>query len=213
MSAIARKSSYFFLSHLVTFSVPGFAEVFRFHNRGMLWVMALWVPAWFSSAVLWSEKVESYAFLRTLPVTDREIVRTKFGLTLGFATVYWLILFLYGRVVLGTTPAGSSFQALAVLICAVSLLLAGGWYLFSWRFGPTALTVAVLVFIVLVLFGTLAGVFEGGIRSPEPELFFSRQLSEGPWIYQALVAAAALAAYYGLMRAAVRVKEKSEAYL
>jgi hypothetical protein len=213
MSALARKSSQFFITHLCTFAIPGLIEITASRNRGILWVMALWVPAWLSSSVLWSEKTESYAFLRILPVTDREIVRTKFCLVLGFAMVYWIVLNLFFRLAWGSAPVVSSMQALANLTCAVSLLLAGGWYIFSWRFGASALTVGVMAFIAIVLLGTIIGVFERGIRSPNPGVLFSRQLAEGPWIYQVVMIAAALAAYYGLMRLAVRVKEKSEAYL
>ena len=79
MSAILRKSSFFFIPHLCTFSIPPLTMFPEWRHRGMLSVFALWIPVWLSSSVLWSERQESYAFLRTLPVTDREIVRTKFG--------------------------------------------------------------------------------------------------------------------------------------
>jgi hypothetical protein len=212
MPAILRKSSFFFITHLCTFSIPPLAMLLERRNRGMLSVMALWVPVWLSSSILWSERQESYAFLRTLPVADRQIVRTKFGLALGFAVIYWLILSLFIRGAWGSTPEYSGYMALASLTCAVSLVLAGGWYIFSWRFGPSVLTAGVMIFVVIGVLATWVVdirrmVSIGGIGTLAP-----RWLAEGPWVYQAVLFAVALAAYYGLMRLAVRVKEESEAF-
>jgi hypothetical protein len=211
MSAILRKSSFFFITHVGTFSIPGMAMLLAHEDRRMLSVMALWVPVWLSSSVLWSERQESYAFLRTLPLTDRQIVRTKFGLALGFAVVYWLILSLLVRGAWGSTPEYAGYMALVSLTCAIAMILAAGWYIFSWRFGPSALTVGVMALVVIVILATwIADVRRlvriGGIGTLAP-----RWLAEGPWIYQPIMFAVALAAYYGLMRLAVRVKIKSEA--
>ncbi len=211
MSVILRKSSFFYITHLCTFSIPPLGMLLAQGNRGMLSVMALWVPVWLSSSVLWSERQESYAFLRTLPVTDRQIVRTKFGLALGFAVIYWLILSLFIRGAWGSTQEYAGYMALASLTCAGSLVLAGCWHIFSWRFGPSALTVGVMAFVVIGVLATWAVdvrrmVGRGGVGTVVPSW-----LAEGPWIYQVILFVVALAAYYGLMRLAVRVKEKSEA--
>jgi hypothetical protein len=211
MSAILRKSSFFFITHVCTFCAPHLMMLAESRNRGMLAIMAIWVPIWLSSSVLWSERQESYAFLRTLPVTDREVVRTKFSLALGFALIYWLILSLLIRWAWGSTPEYAGYMALVSLTCAIAMILAAGWYIFSWRFGPSALTVGVMALVVIVILATwIADVRRlvriGGIGTLAP-----RWLAEGPWIYQPIMFAVALAAYYGLMRLAVRVKIKSEA--
>jgi|GEM_PF-3416898 len=213
MSAILRKSSFFFITHLCTFSIPGLATIPMWENPGMISVMALWVPLWLSSSVLWSERQESYAFLRTLPVTDRQVVRTKFGLALGFIVLYWVILILLIRRSWGATPEYAGYMALASLTCAVSIVLVAFWYVFSWRFGTTALTVAVMAVLVIGLIVALATNLERMIKTHGIGILAPRWLAEGPWIYQVLLFAAALAAYYGLMRVAVRVKERSEAIL
>jgi len=213
MSSILQKSSFFFITHLCTFSVPGLAMLLTRHNRGMLSVMALWVPAWLSSSVLWSERMESYAFLRTLPVTDRQVVRTKFGLALGFAFIYWLILSLLIRWAWGSAPEYSDYMALANLTCSISLLLMAGWFIFSWRFGKSALTVGVIAFLVINIVATMIADIERMLRSGGSGILAPRWLAEGPWIYQAAMFVIALAAYFGLMRVAVRVKIKSEACL
>ena len=213
MSAILRKSSFFFITHLGTFSIPGLATIPGWENPGMISVMALWVPLWISSSVLWSERQESYSFLRSLPVTDRQIVRTKFGLALGFILLYWLILALLIRKGWGQTPQYDGYMALASLTCAVSIVLAAGWYLLSWRFGTTVLTVAVIALLAVAIVITMAANIERMIKTSGIGILAPRWLAEGPWIYQALLFAAALAACFGLMRVAVRVKERSEAIL
>lgn len=212
MSAILRKGSFFFITHLCTFSIPPLAMLLGQRNRGVLSVMAIWVPVWLSSSILWSERQESYGFLRTLPVTDRQIVRAKFGLALGFAVIYWLVLSLFIRGAWGSTPEYSGYMALAGITCAVSLVLAGGWYIISWRFGPSALTAGVMTFMVLGILGTWIVDVRRAVRIGGIGTFAPRWLAEGPWVYQAVLFSVALAAYYGLMRLAFRVKEESEAF-
>jgi len=213
MSAILRKSSFFFITHLCTFSIPGLVAIPIWENAGMLSVMALWVPLWLSSSVLWSERQESYAFLRTLPVTDRQVVRAKFGLALGFIVLYWAILALLIRRAWGASPEYAGYMALASLTCSLAVVLAAVWYIVSWRFGTTVLTVAVIALLVIGLIMALAANMERMVKTRGIGILAPRWLAEGPWIYQVLLFAAALAAYFGLMRVAVRVKERSEANL
>jgi hypothetical protein len=211
MSAILRKSAFFYFTHLCTFFIPPMYMLAESKNRGVLSIMALWVPVWLSSSILWSERQESYAFLRTLPVTDRQIVRTKFGLALGFAVVYWLILSLFIRAAWSSTPEYAGYMALASLTCSVSLILAGGWYILSWRFGRSALFASVMAFMMIGILATWIVDVKRMVRAGGIGAIGPRRLAEGPWIYQALLFAIALAVYYGLMKLAVRVKENNEA--
>jgi len=210
MSPILRKSCFFYISHLCTFCIPPLAMLAGLGNRGMLAVMALWVPVWLSSSVLWSERQESYAFLRTLPVTDREIVRTKFGLALGSALLYWLFLALLIRRAWGSTPEYAGYMALASLACAIAIVLSAAWYIFSWRFGPSALTAGVMTFVVIGILATWIVDVKRTVRTGGIGMLAPRWLAEGPWFYHILLLTAALAAYYGLMQVAVRAKVKSE---
>jgi hypothetical protein len=212
MSAILRKSSFFYITHLCTFVVPPlFMLAGSLKNRAVLSVMTLWIPVWLSSSVLWSERQEAYAFLRILPVTDRRIVRAKFGLVLGFAAVYWLVIFVFIRAAWGSTPEYDGYLAWATLACAAALVLTGGWLIVSWRFGQNVLTGAVMAFVAIGILSTWfvdvkRRVRAGGIGGITPGW-----LAEAPWFCHVLLVAAALAAFYGLMRLGIRVKTRSEA--
>ena len=211
MSAILRKSSFFYITHLCTFVIPPLFMLAESRNRAMLSVMALWIPVWLSSSVLWSERQESYAFLRILPVTDRQIVRTKFGLALGFTAVYWLVVSLFIRAAWGSTPEFVGYMALTSLACAAALVLAGGWLIVSWRFGQSALAGAVMAFVVIGILSTWLVDVKRRVRAGGIWEITPGWLAEVPWFYHVLLFAAALAAFYGLMRLAVRVKTRSEA--
>ena len=212
MFTIARKTSFLYFTHLCTFSAPAWWELLK-GKGGILTMLAFWVPAWLSSSVLWSEKQESNAFLRMLPVTDREIVRAKFGLALAATFVYWLILSLFARWAWGFTWEYPVYMALANLACAISLPLVACWYIFYWRFGISALTVGVLAFIVLDIAAVFIVNVDRGNWVGAPGIPVARWLAEGPWYLQLCLFLIALAAYYGLMQVAVRVKQKSEASL
>ncbi len=212
MHPIARKTSFFFLTHLCTFCAPGWPALLK-GKGGILSMMAIFVPAWLSGSVLWSEMQESYRFLRVLPVTDREIVRTKFGLALAAAFVYWLLMSLFVSWAWGSTDEYSAYMALINLTCTLSLPLVAFWYIFGWRFGTPALTVGVIAFIVCDVIGTFVVNVDRGNWVGAPGIPAARWLAEGPWYLQLFLFVTALAAYYGLMQVAVRVKAKSEACL
>jgi hypothetical protein len=212
MFAIARKTSFFYITHLCTFSVPAFPALMK-GKGGIISMLAFWVPLWLSSSVLWSEKQESYALLRMLPVTDREVVRAKFALALAAAFAYWLILWLFIGWTWNSTWEYPIYMALANLTCAISLPLVACWYNFSWRFGKSALTVGVVAFIVVGIIAAFILNVDRRNWVGAPGIAAARWLAEGPWYLQLCLFLIALAAYYGLMQVAVRVKQKSEASL
>ena len=212
MFVIVRKTSFFFFTHLCTFSVPA-VVLLEGGKGGVLSMMAIFIPAWLSSSVLFSERMESYAFLRMLPVTDREIVRAKFGLVLAATLAYWLISSLLVHAEWSGTWEYPAYRALANMSCAVSLPLAACWYILSWRFGISALTVGVVSFVVLDIITTFIVNVDHRQWVGAPGVPGVRWLAEGPWYLQLFLFLAALAAYYGLMRVAIRVKAKSEACL
>ena len=212
MFTIARKTSFFYFTHLCTFTAPAWPALMK-GKGGIISMLAFWVPAWLSSSVLWSERQESYPFLRTLPVTDREIVREKFGLALMAAFVYWLILSILAWWAWGSQWEYPAYMALVNLACAVSLPLVACWYILYWRFGMTALTVGVIAFIVLDIIMVFVLNVDRRNWVGAPGIPAARWLAEGPWYLQFYLILMAVAAYYGLMKVAVLVKQKSEASL
>jgi hypothetical protein len=174
-------------------------------------MLAFWVPLWLSSSVLWSERQESYALLRMLPVTDREVVRAKFGLTLAAAFIYWLFLSLFTWWAWDSAWEYPYYMALANLTCAGSLPLSACWYIISWRFGKSALTVGVLAFIVFGIITTFILNVDRRDWVGAPGIAAARWLAEGPWYLHLCLFLIALAAFYGLMQMAVGVKQRCEA--
>jgi hypothetical protein len=87
------------------------------------------------------------------------------------------------------------------------------WYIFSWRFGQSALTVGVMAFIALAIIPTFALNLDRWDWIGAPGIAAARWLAGGPWYLQLCPFLIALAAYYGLMQVAIRVKQKSEASL
>src|SRR5512136_195080 len=91
MDPIVRRSLVLYLTHVLTWC--GILGRFL-HARD--WpafeIIPLFMPVWLVSSVVLTEYGESYAFLRTLPLTDRRIVHTKFGLILGAGLLYWFFM-------------------------------------------------------------------------------------------------------------------------
>jgi hypothetical protein len=212
MFPIIRHSSFLYCTHILTFSLMG---PLQFHKPQAIEMMGAFLPLWLSSSVLWSERNESYAFLRTLPVTDREIVRIKFGIILAATVVYWLLMSGLAFLQQGGTESFAPRLAFITVLCAFSLLLAAGWQVGVWRFGPSAMTLAILVFMGLSFVAAVVFIasFKRGAVPGASGFASIRWIAAAPWEIQALLCALVLAAFFSLMEAAVRVKISSEAHL
>jgi len=82
MIGLLRKSSFFYISHLVTFSWIGVVPSLEGKYDWIVVASAI-VPLWMSSSVLWAEQSEKYRFLRILPIHSSEIVAVKLSLILA----------------------------------------------------------------------------------------------------------------------------------
>lgn len=215
MDPILRRSSFFYLT---TLSI--YMGALGNHLTDDPWpsfhVIPLFMPAYLLAAIVSSEKGESYAFLRTLPVADRRIVRTKFGLILASSVVYWLFMTItaLARADEGVTDASTLIYV--TLVCGATLLLSLCCQLSIWRFGYARPTGVTVVFIALCV--VLALIHTVGLkRNPEwpivTRLGSIAWLAGSPWLSNAVFAAAFLAAALWLMRVGVRAKERSEAAL
>lgn len=81
MRSIIHRSVFFYITHLLTFSIMPLSTAFAGRKWGVVFHSLLGF-VWLPSSVLWSEWGESYSFLRLLPVRDRDVVRAKLGLGL-----------------------------------------------------------------------------------------------------------------------------------
>lgn len=154
-----------------------------------------------------------YRFLRTLPVTEREIVQAKHALPLGF-TALWVT---YQCVLLALFPVSEQFFLLSrgylFAMANVCLLVSAGMLYAAYRFGMgrftrfLAMGLPVLIGVGIVLVNE--GVLRWGRRA-----LAARDLDTlaglASWLNLVLLCCAGLAAYYLIMRASVRAKEARE---
>lgn len=212
MYAILKKTSPLYLSHLVTFSMFGWPGLFG--GQFSAAVMAGFMVVWISSTVVFSELNENYAFLRMMPVTDREIVRTKLGMALVAVLAYWLILLFF---ILTAAPDAAIrwMLALCTLCAGLALPAAAIWYIFVWLAGRKA---AILVFanlagltaLTIIVLSIRHSEFRSFYWANVPELQIVARLESGGITLHAALALVALLAYWGLMELAVKVEQRSE---
>lgn len=218
MLAVFLRSSPFYVSHLATFSLIGISMIFG--AEWMVPAMAVLTPVWLSSSVGFSEAGESYGFLRTLPVSDREIVRAKFGLALLAACCYWALMVAAALVLDANAgwPLGPTLLLIHLSVVA-SLLLAGCWYIGIWLFGLRIMSwIIAPVASLMILAGIIARVLTGQRRWVFAEdSLFTRLGETVSWSAYAVAATClvvlGLVLYGAQMLLAVRAKQASEAHL
>lgn len=216
MFGIIRKDAPLF----ALYSVPVFGLLLAYQaSEGVLDPFAVVATGFFIVLVTWggistteqSEvRSDGYAFLRTLPVTDRQIVAAKFALVFGtaFACLAAAQALLY---VLDIRGMGRPLASLYLFCCAVAALLLGGLgyvAIYAWGF-PRVLKLAWLSCAAVggswILFDVLF------IRNRRLDFRGVTWLSQGlSWLLSVMVVSAGLAAFYGLMRLAVRIKARRE---
>jgi uncharacterized protein YacL len=179
-------------------------------------VIPLFLPVWLISAMLASEHDERYAFLRTLPVTDRAVVRTKFALILSAVVVAWLLMTAVALVRMGDGVATTSTLVYVTLVCVSALLVAALYQIGIWRFGIPVMFPVVGVSVAAGL--VLAVIHLANLKYKDDwpalsQLGILEWLGGAPWISGPVIVALALWAYYALMQAGIRVKAASEAHL
>jgi len=216
MLGIIRKDASLF----ALYSVPVFGLLLTYQaSEGVLDPFKVLGTGFFIILVTWggistSEQREvrsdGYAFLRTLPVTDRQIVAAKFALV--FATAFACLaaaqVLLY---VLDVRGMHKPLASLYLFCCAVAALLLGGLgyvAIYAWGF-PRVLKLAWLSCAAVggswILFDVLF------IRNRRLDFRNIAWLSQGrSWVLSLTVVSAGLAAFYGLMRLAVRIKARRE---
>lgn len=152
-------------------------------------------------------KSNGYMFLSTLPVTIREIVAAKFILVLGSAVLYVSYSFFFFTLFESSPEMMAASRALIMMNALICILLSGILYSIVFMLGVQMFLVFIgvilLAFNILGLVAAKTNLIPAVPRGTIPE-FFGR-LAGINWYLAALIG---LAAYYGLMEVAVRIKER-----
>ena len=215
MDPIFRRSSFFYLTTLLTYcGLMGRFLITR--DWPAFEIIPLFMPVWLASALLFSERDESYAFLRTLPVTDRDVVRTKFRLILTTAAVQWLLM--TGVALLRRNDGVSSPSTLVyiTLIWAIALLVVGCFQVAIWRYGTAVMTTVVAGFLSVSLILIILHMATLKYHDSWPalsRLAIVEWLGGAPWLSNAVLIAVVIVVYHRLMLVGVRIKASSEAHL
>lgn len=215
MDPIFSRSSFYYWTSLGTYlALMGRYLVTR--DWSAFEIIPMFLPIWLATAMLASEYDESYAFLRTLAVTDRGIVRRKLGTILVSAAVQWLLMVGVSLLRRRDGASDPSTVVYLTLIAAVGLLLVTWLQIAIWRHGLPAMKVAIIACvagaIVLVILH-MALLRQTDWWPALSRLQTVRWLGRAPWMSSAALAAVALAVFNRMVRSAVRVKSSSEAHL
>lgn len=161
-----------------------------------------------------AETTGHYSFLRTLPVTDREIVTAKFALALFDVCLCWSL------VMLGLALFESSAEQLAVhaayisLWCCLALVITSLWLIGIYGIGMGKIGLAMMVLLIFVLL-PLSLVLDQGFDFHETLGFPGPvyELSRLHWSVWLLLPCLVLLMHYGFLRIAARIKAASDVYL
>jgi len=215
MDPITRRSLILYLMHFITWS--GILGRFLYVREWPAFeIIPLFMPVWLASSVVFTERGESYAFLRALPVTDRRVVRSKFGLILGAGVVYWLFMIAAALIRQDGTSSGPTTLVYITIVSVYGLVIGACVQLLFWRFGASIATGAGIVFMVLSLVLTIVHTASLRFSPGWPVLTRTgavESLAAVPWLSIPVLGALALLAFYGLLQAGIRVKASSEACL
>ena len=213
MNPILRKTVFWHLCHLATFSVVTLPIAF---DTGRIpYPVLILAPLWLTSAVLNLEREEAYGFLRTLPVTDRRIVRIKLGAALAATLLYWLLTTTLAVSAWGGSEQLPLFLTLGSLACAFGLVLVAVWYAAIYLWGISVMTPVLVGYMILNFLVSLvmALTYRGWGHRQDLRFPVIGLVAGAPWYLHAVLYALVLLAFWGLMRLAGHVKASSEAHL
>ena len=156
------------------------------------------------------DKMKGYAFLRTLPIKDKDVVKSKFlmaGVTAALIVVFLniMLLFLSGPAYL------FSLGRISILVFAgFVLLLVACLYILAFRIGFSRfIKIAWATFFILILTPIL--IMEFVLRKLDGDYVrIIESVVSLPWPVWAVLVAGFLAVYYGLMTLAVKAKEAAK---
>ena len=218
MLGILKKDLFLYVLSFLLF-VP--FEVMSVYKDGLSWGSTVSFASQMMIAVLLpvvgSESREyltnGYRVLKSLPVTDREIVQAKHALPLGFVAL-WVT---YQYVLLGLVPAPEQFLLLSrgyvVVMANLCLLVSAGILYAAYRFGVYRFTrfcafgLPVLIGIAIVLVNE--GLLRWFRRAPTASNL-EALAGLASWFNLVVLCCAGLGLYWLIMRASVKAKAARE---
>jgi hypothetical protein len=215
MDPILRRSSFYYVTSALTYLVI-MGRYLLTRDWTAFEIIPLFMPVWLVSALLASDDGERYAFLRMLPVADRDVAKAKFALLLASAAFQWVLMTMVALARRGEGTAGPATLVYLTVVCSFGLLAAAGCQIAIWRYGlPTMKPIMIAGIIAGIAF---AIIHLASLRNVDDWPAFSQVgpvewLARAPWISSVVLAALALLAYRAVMQVGVRVKASSEAHL
>jgi hypothetical protein len=214
MLYLMKKNAFFFALNavLITVLLTLYWILVRITLDGVLVIFqGLWMVLIVEGAIAANEKSEekskSYEFLRTLPLTDREIVWSKFilvFLTAVFVLICNSILYLF-------MPGPSHLKELGplyALICAnFCLVLAGISYIIIFRYGHAAFVKFVWIAMIVIMLTPIL-LLEFVVRKMDIDFkALIEGVNQNNWLIGACFTVCGLAVYFFLLQAATKAKQ------
>jgi hypothetical protein len=215
MNPVYRRSTKFYLWSALTYlAVMGRYMITR--DWPVFEIIPIFMPIWLVSALTASEDDERYAFLRMLPVPDRDIARAKLVLILGSAAFQWLLMTGAALARMDEGIADAPTLVYLTLVCALGLLVATGYQIAIWRYGVSRMKPILIASIIAGI--AFAIIHLASLKNVDAwpalsEVGLVEWLGGAPWISSAALIAVALLAFRTLTRVGIRVKAASEAHL
>jgi len=207
MVAILRQYGFFYLSHFFTFFLLVFGPVYS-GNRELFFVPMMLLPVWVTSTVLWSERQGSEQFLKTLPATNREIVRWKFTMLSVATCVYWVIMFAFANVARADPALFAIFMRFITYSAVSAFSLGLLAYIGIWFFGKNPMTAVIVLFMLVwtVFTITVISAFKAGHYRTVADLPLVSMVAPMPWYASLILVALAAIAFWGFTEVGVRIR-------
>ena len=207
MIAMLRQYAFLYITHFFTFSMLILGPMYSWQHQ-LYFVPMLFLPVWVTSSVLWSERQGSEQFLKTLPATNREIVRWKFSMLAGACVIYWLLMFLFVAIA-RPEPHLVGVYIRFITYSAVSAFSFGLLaYIGIWFFGKNPMTAVIVmfmltwtVFVITVISGAKSGRYH-----TLTELPIVSMVAHMPKLTPLVLLGLAGVAFWGFKEVGVRVR-------
>ena len=214
MLHLMKKNAFFFI--LYAFSITALLTLYWLLVRGtlsgiMVIFQGLWMVLIVEGGIAGNEKNEEkskgYKFLRTLPLTDREIVRSKFILVLLTAVFVLACNSTLYLLMPGPSHLKEVGPLYALIFTNLCLVLAGISYIIIFRFGHAAFVKFVWTATIIIMVTPILLIEFVFLKMDIDFRGIIERVNQYNWIIGACFTICGLAAFFLLMQAAIKVKQ------